>query len=148
MPFGVVRSPRHLSKLPQKDWHFAQYIVRGLLPMSSDFELFSGIDTEKPLVGNPAVAIIDNDFRRLVGFRQPNRFPGAFPKLLPVEVSGCGSPDQRSGMSAKRRISARSRITIIPLMRSLQPALCQFRSILLTLSRVPPAISPSSCWER
>jgi len=56
--------------------------------------------------------------------------------------------DQRSGRSAKRRISARSRITIVPLMRSLQPALCQFRSILLTLSRVPPAMSPSSCWER
>jgi hypothetical protein len=74
------------EQAPTKDWRFAQYIVRGLLPISSDFELFSGIDTEKPLVSNPAVAIIDNDFRRLVGFRQPNRFRGAFPKLLPVEV--------------------------------------------------------------
>jgi hypothetical protein len=39
--------------------------IKKLLTMSLEFELFSGIDTEKPPVGNPAVAIIVDDGRTL-----------------------------------------------------------------------------------
>ena len=33
-----------------------------------------GIGAEEPLVGDRAIAIVDYDFRRFVGFGQPNRF--------------------------------------------------------------------------
>src|SRR5215469_14849462 len=44
-------------------------------------------------------------------------------------------------------IALRLRTTIVPLQRSIQPALCQACRCLLTLSRLPPAMFPSSRCE-
>jgi len=41
---------------------------------ASYLKLIDGIGAEEPLVGDRAIAIVDYDFRRLVGLGQPNRF--------------------------------------------------------------------------
>ena len=51
--------------------------VRARLSLSaaaSHVKLIDEIGAEEPLVGDRAIAIVDYDFRRLVGLGQPNRF--------------------------------------------------------------------------
>src|SRR6516162_7102155 len=59
-----------------------------------------------------------------------------------------GQRDRPAVAHTRRWMAARSRIAIEPLLKSMKPALCQACSVLLTLSRLQPAILPSSRCDR